>query len=112
MLLLVKGGNLNTLNDDGFTPLAFGSERILTLLDLKSGIATYNRRSNNTRELPQELDNNYLLNRGNWEDPQEDLNAAMKYKAIETPKDSIRSGGKLISHYLQPGDIQERLTKL
>lgn len=111
MLLLVKGGNLNTLNDEGFTPLAFGSERILSLLDLKSGIATYNKQGRNSiLELPKEHDNNYLLNRGNWAKEQEDPSASIRYKAFESPKHLVRSDS-LVSSYIQPGDSQQRLSK-
>lgn len=111
MLLLVKGGNLNMLNDEGFTPLAYGSERIINLLDLKAGVATFDKQGTAIKELPEEYDNNYLLNRGNWKQPQEDPTAKMKYRPIGSPKDSIRSGDRAISQYIQPDDIMDRLIK-
>jgi len=39
--LIMKGGNLNVLNRHGHTPLAYGTENILRMLDLKHGVATY-----------------------------------------------------------------------
>ena len=111
MLLLVKGGNLNMLNDEGFTPLAYGSERIINLLDLKSGVATFNKQGSAIRELPEEFDNNHLLKRDDREKSQGDHVAKMKYRPIGSPKDSVRSDEKTISQYLQPDNTKGRLTK-
>ena len=111
MLLLVKGGNLNILNNEGFTPLAYGSERVLRLLDLQAGVATYNKGNKDIKELPEEYDNNYLVNRGNWKAPQEDPSATMKYRPLTSNKDSIRNTDKSISQYVQPDNANDKLTK-
>lgn len=111
MLLLVKGGNLNMLNNEGFTPLAYGSERILNLLDLKSGVASYNKGNSAIKELPAEYDNNYLVNRGNWKQPQEDPSASMKYKPMTSGNDSVRVNDKSLSQYIPPDNATDKLTK-
>ena len=111
MLLLIKGGNLNTLNDEGFTPLAFGTERLLTLLDLKAGIATFNTQGRNLRLLPPEYDNNYLVSRGNWKKQGDNETASMKYRPLDSPRDSIRKSEMSLSQYIQPTSIADRLTK-
>ena len=111
ILLLIKGGNLNTLNDEGFTPLAYGTERLLTLLDLKAGVATFNKQGKILHELPAEYDNNYLVNRGNWKKQAEDATASMKNKALDSPRDSIRKNDQSLSQYLQPYNVADRLTK-
>src|SRR5690349_16373869 len=103
MMLLIKHGNLNTLNEEGLTPLAFGSERVLTLLDLKSGIATYMPNDAKLNLLPSELDNNYLVNRGNWKKPPTDDTATLKYKALESSQEPIRLEDGYLVTYVQPG---------
>lgn len=57
MTLIENGGDLNVLNHYSQTPLAFGSQYILEVLDLTSGIATCN--SKNIEEI--NFDNNKLL---------------------------------------------------
>jgi hypothetical protein len=112
MLLLIKKGNLNTLNDEGFTPLAYGTERLLTLLDLKQGVATYDKQGKTMRELPTEYDNNYLVNRGNWKKHQEDNTANFKYCPLDSPRDTIRKNDEYsLSHYVQPSNAEERLNR-
>lgn len=102
-MLLIKNGNLNTLNDEGLTPLAFGSERVLTLLDLKSGIATYTPNDAKLKMLPGEYDNNYLVNRGNWKKPVEVDTATLRYKAMQSPTEPIRLEDRYLATYIQPG---------
>lgn len=112
MLFLIKGGNLNILNDEGFTPLAFGTERLLTLLDLKDGVASYDMQGQRMRELPPEYDNNYLVNRGNWKSPPEDNTATFKYRPLDSPRDVIRKNDEYtLSQYVQPNNFNERLTR-
>ena len=111
MLLLVKGGNLNTLNDEGYTPLAYGSERILSLLDLNAGVATFHKQGSTINELPAEYDNNYLMNRNNWNKPKEAIEAKIKYAPIRSPTDSVRNNDKSIQQYIEPGNLEESLQK-
>lgn len=111
MLLLIKGGNLNTINEDGLTPLAYGSQRVLTLLDLNAGVATFTGNSKSARQLPPEYDNNYLLNRGNWKKPKDEDTATFKYKPLESPRNSIRKDDRYLSQYIQPGNTVEKLNK-
>lgn len=103
MLLLIQGGNLNTLNHEGCTPLAFGSERLLALLDLKAGTATYTPNDDRLTSLPDGLDNNYLLSRGNWKKPKEDEAAEFKFKILESPTETVRQESRIIATYTQPG---------
>ena len=58
--MISYGGNLNVLNQQGQTPVAFGSDTLLSLLDLKDATATFN---NYGKQLPSELDNNRFLKR-------------------------------------------------
>ena len=53
---------MNVLNDAGQTAVAFGSESLLTLLDLKEAVATYNKQPY-MKTLPSDIDNNRLLSR-------------------------------------------------
>jgi len=63
ILLISKGGNLNALNDFGQTPLAFGTERLLNILDLKGGIATFEKGNSDITMLPKGYDNNKLVDK-------------------------------------------------
>ena len=109
-MLLIRHGNLNNLNDEGLTPLAYGSDKVLTLLDLKSGIATYLPNNDRLNLLPKDLDNNYLLNRGNWKKYEEDYSAVIKYKAIESNQDPVRHQDGYLSSYIQPGSASLQST--
>ena len=111
MLLLVKGGNLNTLNDSGYTPLAYGTDRLLTLLDLKQGVATYDKQSKKMKELPLGYDNNYLVNRGDWKKPLGDQTAAVKYHPLDSPGSSIRKNDNSLSQYIAPDNVSDRLNR-
>ena len=111
MLLLVKGGSLNTLNDEGFSPLAFGSERILNLLDLRSGIATYNKKESSMKKLPAEYNNNKLLNRSDRNKNLDNIEANMKYAPMRSPSDSVRNNDKSLSQYIEPGNLEDRLNR-
>jgi len=79
--LISKGGNLNTLNDHGQTPLAFGSESLLNLLNLRSGVATYEHSGN--RSLPSGFDNNHLLSKSeaNGKSPYDSI--MFRYQPLE-----------------------------
>jgi hypothetical protein len=57
MLLIQSGANLNILNDYGQTPIAFGSENLLSILDLKSAVATFDGKG----VLPEAYDNSRFL---------------------------------------------------
>ncbi len=61
--MISYGGNLNVLNQQGQTPVAFGSETLLSLLDLKDATATFNNHYVGGKQLPSELDNNRFLKR-------------------------------------------------
>jgi len=54
---------LNLLNKHGQTPVAFGSESLLNLLNLKNALATY--QGAKSRKLPEEFDNNAFLQKDN-----------------------------------------------
>lgn len=102
-MLLIKGGNLNTLNDEGLTPLAYGSERVLTLLDLKSGVASYMPNHDRLETLPNHLDNNRLLTKTEWK-PTDDYDeaAALKYKTLESPNQPVRVDEGRLATYTEP----------
>ena len=58
--LISQGGNLNILNSHGQTPIAFGSESVLSLLNLKDALATFEG-NQQSKQIPSEFDNhNYL----------------------------------------------------
>lgn len=87
---------------------------MLTMLDLKSGIATYAvNEDDEIKMLPEEMDNNYLLARGNWKKPKEDDTAVFKYKPLESPREAIRHEEKHIATYMQAGvDSLDRYNKM
>ena len=53
-IILNGGGDLNSFNANGETPLAFGSESLLRLLNLTNGMKNIQQQEGN-------LDNNRLL---------------------------------------------------
>lgn len=60
MLLIQSGANMNILNDYGQTPIAFGSENLLSILDLKNAVATYDK-GHARGVLPEGYDNSKFL---------------------------------------------------
>ena len=58
--LISQGGNLNVLNNHGQTAVVFGSETLLSLLNLKDASATFEG-SHRNKHLPSEIDNNAYL---------------------------------------------------
>jgi len=70
------------LNNHGQTPLAFGSESLLHLLNLKSGVATFDTNGNRG-----DFDNNHLLSKSTVTKlPQEPI--MFRYQPLE--KTSIK----------------------
>lgn len=65
---------MNILNNNRQTPVAFGSESLLTLLGLTGAVATYEKYDGN-KTLPVTLDNNAYLQRP-------DQNSIIKKDAI------------------------------
>jgi Spore coat polysaccharide biosynthesis protein F, CMP-KDO synthetase homolog len=100
-LLISKGGNLNILNDDGQTPLAFGSETMLNLLGLKEGVATF---TTNTKSeyLPKGLDNNKLLSKLNYSEASEAID--FSYNQLAVPTTEIIQSSNKVQSYLDPSE--------
>jgi len=93
ILLISSGGNLNILNEIGQTPIAFGSESLLTLLDLKDAVATFNRQMP-VKYLPLEHDNNRFLTRFQQKkDPNLD-HLVFNYAPLKQPLGRVGSAKK------------------
>lgn len=71
MLLYKKGGSLDTVDNEGFTPVAFGSPKLLSFLSLEKGITLINKpqlpkekpssRFQERAPMIQEIGNNELM---------------------------------------------------
>ena len=94
ILLISNGGNLNVLNEHGQTPVAFGSERLLALLNLKDATATYNVNQNYGRTLPKEIDNNRFLVKYHAKGDQINDNLSFDYETLGRPLGQVMPENK------------------
>jgi len=92
ILLISYGGNLNILNQHGQTPVAFGSDNLLALLDLKDATATYH--NNYGKVLPSELDNNRFLKRFQTKPDTDQDQLSFNYKNLDRNLGKIASETK------------------
>lgn len=84
---------MNVLNDNKQTPIAFGNESMLTLLDLKEAVATYSGRAFTTK-LPPGYDNNRFLVRFQKKQSTDDDQLEFKYNSLEKPHGNVRLQNK------------------
>jgi hypothetical protein len=99
--MISHGGSLNILNDFGQTPVAFGSQSLIELLDLKSAIATFDRKDG-SRKLPKEYDNNKLLKR--LAKRPEDEKGTYQYNSLDRPELDVVQGDTDMRSFVAPGD--------
>ncbi len=97
ILLISKGGDLNILNNSSQTPLAFGSQKLLNLLNLGNGVATYEKKG--YRLLPAEVDNNKLLVGSHYDDKNNEF-IPFKYKALGKATHHVLDNQKQINSFL------------
>jgi len=91
--LISNGGNLNILNDNGQTPVAFGNERLLALLNLNNATATYANYTH-SKVLPKEMDNNRFLVRLHTKGDKDNDHLAFDYEALEQPLGQVMPENK------------------
>jgi hypothetical protein len=99
--MIAHGGNLNTLNDFGQTPVAFGSQSVIELLDLKSAIATFDKKEGQ-RFLPKEYDNNRLLKR--FQKRPADEKGTFQYNSLDSPDVEVTQGETEVRSFIPPGE--------
>ena len=96
-MLIAKGGNLNTLNIYGQTPLAFGSERVIRVLDIKKGIATFDKGESQMRILPKGFDNNKLIDKYEQNKTVSDTSLIFEPSRMISPNGSLTQNKKLMN---------------
>ena len=96
-MLIAKGGNLNTLNIHGQTPLAFGSKRLIDILELKRGIATFDKGESQIRLLPIGYDNNKLIDKYEEKKPVSDTSLIFEPSRLISPHESLTQNKQLMS---------------
>lgn len=99
IVLISKGGNLNLLNDHGQTPVAFGSESLLKLLNLKDAVATYE--GNGSKTLPPGHDNNQFLVKLNNNKPPQDA-ISFKYQPLAQSTAKVADAEYNLYSFLPP----------
>ncbi len=102
ILLISSGGNLNILNEFGQTPVAFGSETLLTLLDIKEAIATFNK-FEAKKKLPPAYDNNSFFKRKQKAD-KEKGGLYFDFEAMKTASDTVVQDNGNIKNFMHPGE--------
>jgi len=103
IMLITKGGNLNLLNRHGQTPVAFGSESLLILLNLKSALATY--QGSTSRRLPGEFDNNAFLQADLNKNQLADASLNINYKNLQSFSLATNPKGVQINTPRKPQEI-------
>jgi hypothetical protein len=87
------------LNNNNQTPVAFGSESVLTLLGLKNAIATINL-NGKSDGLPKDFDNNKFLVKREETLPSELIN--FSYDRLNSPTTEVKKSTNTIQSYIQP----------
>jgi ankyrin repeat protein len=98
ILLISKGGNLNALNDIGQTPLAYGSERLLDILELKGGIATFDKGTSDIYMLPKGYDNNKLVDKYESAKKKPDDGLTFLHNRMKSPGSAIHENFQTSSY--------------